>query len=106
MNILSKLSIRNLKLNKKRTISTIIGIILSVALICAVASMGTSFQATLVENAINETGYYHLKISDVTDENIESLKNNRDIKEVLTMFSFLLYLPVLSPQFTPKSSQK
>ena len=44
MNILSKLSIRNLKLNKKRTISTIIGIILSVALICAVASMGTSFQ--------------------------------------------------------------
>ena len=61
MNILSKLSIRNLKLNKKRTISTIIGIILSVALICAVASMGTSFQATLVENAINETGYYHLK---------------------------------------------
>ncbi len=85
MNILSKLSIRNLKLNKKRTISTIIGIILSVALICAVASMGTSFQATLVENAINETGYYHLKISDVTDENIESLKNNRDIKEVLTI---------------------
>lgn len=85
MNILSKVSIRNLKLNKKRTISTIIGIILSVALICAVASMGISFQATLVENAINETGYYHLKISDVTDENIESLKNNRDIKDVLTI---------------------
>lgn len=85
MNILSKLSIRNLKLNKKRTISTIIGIILSVALICAVASMGISFQATLVENAINETGYYHLKISDVTDENIESLKNNRDIKDVFTI---------------------
>ena len=85
MNILSKLSIRNLKLNKKRTISTIIGIILSVALICAVASMGIRFQATLVENAINETGYYHLKISDVTDENIESLKNNRDIKDVLTI---------------------
>lgn len=85
MNILSKLSIRNLKLNKKRTISTIIGIMLSVALICAVASMGISFQATLVENAINETGYYHLKISDVTDENVESLKNNRDIKDVLTI---------------------
>ena len=39
MNILTTLSIRNLKLNKKRTISTIIGIILSVELICAVASM-------------------------------------------------------------------
>ena len=62
MNILKQLSIRNLKLNIKRTISTIIGIILSVALICAVSTMVSSFQATLIENAINETGYYHLKI--------------------------------------------
>ena len=53
MNILNKISIRNLKLNKKRTISTIIGIILSTALICAVATMATSFQHTLMQNAIN-----------------------------------------------------
>lgn len=72
MNILNKISIKNLKLNKKRTISTIIGIILSCALICAVATMVASFQETLVENAINETGYYHLKISNVTDENIKT----------------------------------
>ena len=44
MNILNKLTIKNLKLNKKRTIVTIIGIILSVALICAVASMVSSFR--------------------------------------------------------------
>lgn len=85
MNILNKISIKNLKLNKKRTISTIIGIILSCALICAVATMVASFQATLVENAINETGYYHLKISNVTDENIKTLKNNRDIKDIYTV---------------------
>lgn len=85
MNILNKISIKNLKLNKKRTISTIIGIILSCALICAVATMVMSFQATLVENAINETGYYHLKISNVTDENIKTLKNNRDIKDIYTV---------------------
>ena len=76
MDLLNKLTIKSLKLNKKRTISTIIGIILSCALICAVATMVASFQATLVENAINETGYYHLKISNVTDENIKTLKNN------------------------------
>ena len=85
MNILNKMSIKNLKLNKKRTISTIIGIILSCALICAVATMVASFQATLVENAINETGYYHLKIYNVTDENIKTLKNNRDIKDIYTV---------------------
>ena len=85
MNILNKISIRNLKLNKKRTISTIIGMILSSALICAVATMATSFQHTLVQNSINRTGYYHLKLYDITDENIKTLKNNRDIKNIFTI---------------------
>lgn len=39
MNVLNNLTIKNLKLNKKRTIVTIIGIMLSVALICAVAGI-------------------------------------------------------------------
>ena len=39
MNILNELTIKNLKLNKKRTIVTIVGIVLSVALICAVAGI-------------------------------------------------------------------
>ena len=82
MNILNKLSIKNLKMNKKRTISTIIGIILSCALICAVATMVMSFQATLVQNAINETGYYHLKISNISSEKLDVLKNNRDIQNI------------------------
>lgn len=82
MNILSKISIKNLKLNKKRTISTIVGIILSVSLICAVSSLGISFQATLVENAINETGYYHIQLMNVEDNQIRDLENNRDIKDI------------------------
>jgi len=86
MEILEKISIKNVKLNKKRTISTIIGIILSCSLICAVATMATSFQATLVENAINETGYYHLKISGVTDDDIKKFSNNRDIKDIHTIY--------------------
>lgn len=85
MNILTSLSIRNLKLNKKRTISTIIGIILSVALICAVASMGMSLQATLVENATNQSGYWHLKLEDVSDDEIKNIQNNRDIKDTFSV---------------------
>ena len=86
MNILSSLSIKNLKLNKKRTISMIIGIILSCGLICAVATMFTSFQETLIQNAVNETGYYHLKMFNITDDKLETLKNNRDIKNIYTMY--------------------
>ena len=86
MNILNKLSIKNLQLNKKITISTIIGIILSCSLICAVATMFTSFQETLIQNAINETGYYHLKMLNVSDEKLKTLENNRDIKELFTIY--------------------
>ena len=42
MDLLNKLTIKSLKLNKKRTIVTIIGIMLSVALITAVATMYSS----------------------------------------------------------------
>ena len=42
MNLLNKLTIKNLLLNKKRTIVTIIGIMLSVALITAVAAVYSS----------------------------------------------------------------
>ena len=74
MNILNKLSIKNLKLNKKRTISTIIGIVLSVALICAVATMATSFRETLLQGAISKRGYYHIKLSDITENDIKQIQ--------------------------------
>jgi len=86
MKILNQISVKNLKLNKKRSISTIIAIILSTALICAVAAMGTSFQATLVQNAINETGYYHIKLMNLKQKDIEEIKNNRDIKDIKIMY--------------------
>lgn len=86
MNILNKLSIKSLKLNKKRTIGTIIGIILSTSLICAVAGMFTSFQKTLVENAINEEGYYHLKARNISEEDYKDLTVNRKIKDIKTMY--------------------
>ncbi len=86
MKILNKVSIKNLKFNKKRTISTIIGIILSVALICAVATMAISLQATLVQEAVDTAGYYHLKLSNITNDNLKTLQNNRDIKSIYTIY--------------------
>ena len=81
MNILKRLALKNLKMNKKRTISTVIGIILSTALICGTATLITSVQKTLIQNAINETGYYHIKLQDLKEDDIKQVKNNRDIKE-------------------------
>ncbi len=86
MNVLNRLAIKNLKLNKKRTIGTIIGIILSVALICAVAGLGTSFKETLVQNAIDETGYYHLEVMNITSDRLTKMKNNRDVSNILEVY--------------------
>ena len=82
MNILNKLTIKNLKLNKKRTIVTIIGIILSTALICAVAGMVSSLQATLVENAKVEYGNRHITIEEVSKDNLKYFKKNKNIENI------------------------
>ena len=86
MKVLSKLSFKNLMLNKKRTISTTIGIILSVALICAASGLVSSFQETLVQNAINQTGYYHIYISDLKEDDIKNLQDNRNIKDIKLLY--------------------
>ena len=85
MNILNKLTIKNLKLNKKRSLGTIIGIILSVALICAVSNMVSSFRETLIQNAINESGYWHIRLYNVSNDKLKKLKLNKDINSVDTI---------------------
>ncbi len=80
MNILNKLTIKNLKLNKKRTIVTIIGIVLSVALICAVAGMVTSFQKTMANQAIKSGGNYHVRFDNVKEEDTKYITQNKKTK--------------------------
>lgn len=88
MNILNELTIKNLKLNKKRTIVTIVGIVLSVALICAVAGMVTSFQATLVNIAITDGGNRHLTIENVSKKDLKYFTNNSHVKSMYLSESF------------------
>ena len=80
MNLLNKLTITNLKLNKKRTIVTIIGIILATALITAVAGMVTSFRQTLINWTIKTDGNYHYSFKNVPSEDLKYIENNRSIE--------------------------
>lgn len=82
MSILNKLTIKNLKLNKKRTIVTIIGIILSVALICAVATMVSSFRESLIRFEINRDGNFHYTFSNLDSKKVNEFKNNRNFEKV------------------------
>lgn len=78
MNILQKLTKKDLKLNKKRTIGTLVGIILSTALITAVGGMAITLQNTLVEGEKNDSGYYHIQLSDISKQDSEKIKLNKD----------------------------
>lgn len=80
MSILNKFTIQNLKLNKKRTIVTIIGIMLSTALICAVAGMVTSTQKTLINVMIAHQGNYHVEFQDVPKDELKYIEQNANIK--------------------------
>ena len=48
--------------------------------------MVTSFQETLIQNSVNKTGYYHVKMLDVSEDKIKTLENNRDIKDIFTIY--------------------
>ena len=81
MKVLNELSVKDLKLNKKRSIVIIIGIILSTALICAVAGLITSFQQTFIETAKNSKGNYHAIFYNVPKEELKYIEENRNVKD-------------------------
>lgn len=82
MKILNKLTVKNLKLNKSRTIVTIIGIMLSCALIMVVAGMAASAQQTMVNLQINVTGNYDLFVKGANKKIIDNAQANRNVKDI------------------------
>ena len=78
MKVLNNITIKNLKLNKKRTIVTIIGIALSVALICAVTTFVSSFQSAMVEREKKKNGNYYIYFQNTTEKQIEDLLVQND----------------------------
>lgn len=84
MKVLNEITLKSLKLNKKRTIVTIIGIILSVSLITAVFGMVACFRETLLKKAIKDNGYNHI-IARGNQDILDILKNNREIKKTFTV---------------------
>ena len=60
MNIFARITARTMKENKTRTIVTIIGVILSTAMITAVATLGGTFQNFFIEYTKEQDGSWHV----------------------------------------------
>lgn len=78
MNLFRELTLKNLKINKRRSIITTIGIILSVALMVTVTTMVSSLKATMRNAIATEKGNYHIKI-DNGNGFIDKIKNNKEV---------------------------
>ena len=75
MSVLNRLTIKNLRLNKKRTIVTIIGIILSTALMVGIGLLFSSFQDLMIRDTIGYSGKYEAKYNDVDLIKLNDIKN-------------------------------
>ncbi len=82
MKALGKITLRNIRLNKKRAWVTIIGIMLATALIVVVADMAASFRASMVEYEKVNSGDYHYCFHDVAPENLKYFQENRSIERI------------------------
>ena len=83
MNVMSKITLHNLQRNKKRTIVTIIGVILSAAMITAVATLCESFIHTMLIESQQRYGYWEAELVEGTYGAAKALEDRSDLKEVL-----------------------
>ena len=65
MNILTTYTLKYLRLNRKRTAVTILGVILSSALICGVFMLGDSFRQVMIDHEIYMAGNWHAQFHGV-----------------------------------------
>lgn len=79
LNNYKQLTGRYLKANKKRTVLTVIGIILSVALISSIGLFFKGIQLAQIEDAKNNYGSYHIVYSKVDKDLLSKIQNNPKI---------------------------
>lgn len=80
MKLLNKLTLKNLRLNKVRTIVTIVGIMLSAALITVVSGMALSGRQTMIDAQMVYGGNYDVALDIIDNSVIETARNNRNVK--------------------------
>lgn len=79
MNIFHKVTLQSLKKNRTRTTVTIIGIILSAAMICAVTTFVSSMQNYAVSYAVYSSGDWHGAVYDAPQSDLERISDAKEV---------------------------
>ncbi|MEA4906448.1 MAG: FtsX-like permease family protein [Anaerolineaceae bacterium] len=83
MNILTTYTLKYLRLNQKRTAVTILGVILSAALICGVFLLGVSFQKVMIDHEIYMSGNWHAQFHAVPYDKAKYITENNAVQTAL-----------------------
>lgn len=83
MNIINKLTLRHLKENKRRTFVTIMGVIISVAMLTAVTTLAVSFMSLLQKQQIADEGEWHVLYKDVNEEQLKTIQADKNSEKVI-----------------------
>lgn len=97
MNIVNKLTLRHLKLNKRRTLVTILGVIISVAMIIAVATLSVSFIELMKKEMIATEGEWHVQYQNVDKAQLNVIEADEATKK-LVISKDLGYAPLEGSQ--------
>ncbi|MGE8204947.1 ABC transporter permease [Heyndrickxia sp. NPDC080065] len=81
MSIYGKLTKKHLLQNKKRTILTLLGMILSISLITSIGTFLISFQQYSIHKTKSDNGSYHVKINHANHQLLKRLQVNPQIKK-------------------------
>ncbi len=71
MGVCMQLATRSLRKNKGRTFITLIGIVLSVFMVCTVLTLLSSMLTSVVDSIIEKDGNWHIAVYNATSEKIE-----------------------------------
>jgi len=82
MNVMSRFALRSMRLNRKWTVVTLIGIIISTAMIAAVSTFCESFMELMRNEAIASDGNWHAAVSDVRMENVPVFSDSQFVDEI------------------------
>ncbi|KPV56500.1 cell division protein FtsX [Paenibacillus sp. A3] len=84
MNIIHKLTLRHLMQNKKQTLVTVIGVMISVAMVTAVITLGSSFLVLMQKQTIQDYGEWHVQYKNVNKDQLEAIKQDAATKQLIT----------------------
>lgn len=82
MNVLQKCCFRSLRENRKRTLVTIVGVILATALITGVACLATSFRASMIAYEKVQNGDWHYCFLGVKPKDLKYFEENRHVQDI------------------------